>query len=151
MDFELLCLRCGVNIDELRADNRYIQGKDGKMNGSKPKNDADGVDKNEKSGIIKEDVVLSGHSGTPKKAEPNSVIDCVSSKTHSISVRTFYGVNGLKIKDIHTSDHGNPKNHPFGKHGEHVHEYIWNSDGSLKTKTIREINSKEQKDNSDIL
>ncbi|MCI8387037.1 MAG: phage portal protein [Clostridiales bacterium] len=46
---------------EARADNdRYIQGKDGKMNGSRPKNDGDGVDKNEKSGIIKSNKVKLG-------------------------------------------------------------------------------------------
>lgn len=38
---------------ESRAKNNYIQGKDGKMNGSKPSNGGGGVDKSGKSGIIK--------------------------------------------------------------------------------------------------
>lgn len=39
--------------DWLRANDRYIQGKDGKMSGSKPKDGADGVDNGGNSGIIK--------------------------------------------------------------------------------------------------
>ncbi len=38
---------------EMRGKNNYIQGKDGKMNGSKPTNGGGGVDKSGESGIIK--------------------------------------------------------------------------------------------------
>lgn len=40
--------------DWLRANDRYILGKDGKMNGSKPKDGANGVDNGGNSGIIKD-------------------------------------------------------------------------------------------------
>jgi hypothetical protein len=60
-----------------------------------------------------------------------------------VNVRSFYGVDGMKAKDIHTDDHGNPKQHPYGKHGEHVHDYEWDDDGRLKNKATREITDEE--------
>ena len=103
-----------------------------------------------KSGIIKADRVISGHSTTPKKAEPNVVIDHVD-ENGSVDARGFYDADGLKERDIHTTDHGNPKWHPYGEHGEHGHDYQWNTDGSLKRKAIRELTDTERKENSDIL
>lgn len=103
-----------------------------------------------KSGIIKADRVISGHSTTPKKAEPNVVIDHVD-ENGSVDARGFYDADGLKERDIHTTDHGNPKRHPYGEHGEHGHDYQWNTDGSLKRKATRELTDTERKENSDIL
>ena len=103
-----------------------------------------------KSGIIKADRVISGHSTTPRKAEPNVVIDHVD-ENGSVDARGFYDADGLKERDIHTTDHGNPKRHPYGEHGEHGHDYQWNTDGSLKRKATRELTDTERKENSDIL
>lgn len=102
------------------------------------------------SGIIKADRVISGHSTTPRKAEPNVVIDHVD-ENGSVDARGFYDADGLKERDIHTTDHGNPKRHPYGGHGEHGHDYQWNTDGSLKRKATRELTDTERKENSDIL
>lgn len=102
------------------------------------------------SGIIKADRVISGHSTTPRKAEPNVVIDHVD-ENGSVDARGFYDADGLKERDIHTTDHGNPKRHPYGEHGEHGHDYQWNTDGSLKRKATRELTDTERKENSDIL
>mgnify|MGYP004462117321 CR=1 FL=1 len=99
------------------------------------------------SGIIKADRVISGHSTTPRKAEPNVVIDHVD-ENGSVDARGFYDADGLKERDIHTTDHGNPKRHPYGEHG---HDYQWNTDGSLKRKATRELTDTERKENSDIL
>lgn len=107
-----------------------------------------GVDKSGKRGILK--ITMSGHKDAPRKAEPNSVIDHVSN-SGKVTSRSYYDENGLKSKDIHTTDHGNPKPHAYGKHGEHVHEYVWNEDGSLKEYKSRELDSAERKENSDIL
>ena len=41
----------------------------------------------------------------------------------SVDSRGFYDSNGMKNKDIHTNDHGNPKWHNYGIHGEHAHNY----------------------------
>ncbi len=111
---------------------------------------AESVEKIGKSGIIKVEKVLSGHEGTPKKAEPNTVIDHLG-KSGAVNVRSFYDDNGFKVKDLHTDDHGYPKQHPFGKHGEHAHDYEWDENGRLKNKTTREINREEKERSSDIL
>lgn len=111
---------------------------------------ANPIENSGKSGTIKPNKVISGHSGTPKKAEPNSVIDH-KNENGIVDARGFYGADGMKKKDIHTTDHGNPKRHNFGKHGEHVDEYTWNEDGSLKNKVKRELNDTERKENSDII
>lgn len=111
---------------------------------------AESLEKQGKSGIIKADKTISGHAGTPKKAEPNTVIDHVDEKG-SVDARGFYGDDGFKGKDIHTTDHGNPKRHPFGKHGEHAHDYKWDDEGRLKDKTTRNLNDDEKERNGDIL
>lgn len=111
---------------------------------------AETVEKSGKSGIIKADKVISGHAGTPKKAEPKTVIDHIDEKG-TVDARGFYGDDGLKEKDIHTTDHGNPKRHPYGKHGEHAHDYTWADDGRLKEKTTRNLNDDEKGRNGDIL
>lgn len=108
------------------------------------------LDNSGKSGIIKVSKTVSGHESTPKKAAPNVVIDHTDN-SGAVDVRTFYGSSGMKEKDIHTTDHGNPKWHKFGAHGEHAHDYEWNEDGSLKTKTTREVTKDEKERNGDIL
>lgn len=108
------------------------------------------VEKQGKSGIIKVDKVIDGHASTPKKYEPNSVIDHVG-KNGNVNVRSFYGEDGTKVKDIHTDDHGYPKQHEYGAHGEHAHDYEWDADGRLKNKTTREISQEERERSGDIL
>ena len=108
------------------------------------------IENNKKSDKIKVDKVVRGHGTIPKIAKKGMVIDHIG-KNEDVDVRTFYGALGFKEKDIHTTNHGNPKKHPYGKHGEHVHEYTWDNDGKLKEKTIRELTNKERKDNGDIL
>lgn len=103
-----------------------------------------------KSGKIKADRIVSGHASTPKKANPNEVIDHQNADG-KVDTRSFYGSDGMKEKDIHTTNHGNPKTHNYGSHGEHAHDYAWNEDGSLKTKTTRNLSEEERERNSDIL
>lgn len=103
-----------------------------------------------KSGIIEVTKTISGHKGTPRDSEPNAVIDHVNDDGR-VDGRGFYDEDGRKAKDIHTTDHGNPKRHNYGEHGEHGHDYQWNNDGSLKRKTTRELTDTERKENGDIL
>ena len=102
------------------------------------------------SNIIKPDQIVSGHSGTPKEANPGSVIDHVD-ENDEVDVRTFYNDAGLKGKDIHTTDHGNSRRHPYGKYGEHAHDYDWDVEKKLRNKTTRELTERERKENGDIL
>lgn len=108
------------------------------------------VEKKSTFDIIKADKTVSGHSGTPKMAEVGMVIDHIG-KDGKVDARAFYGESKLKYKDIHTTDHGNPKQHPYGNHGEHAHDYTWGEDGRLKDKTTRELSEEERKENGDIL
>lgn len=57
---------------------------------------------------------------------PNAVVDTLSQggKQHD---RTIYGPDGVMKTQIHGGPHGHPKQHPFGKHGEHVHDYLWSA------------------------
>ena len=107
-----------------------------------------GVDKRKKSDILKQ--TITGHKDAPRKAAPNSVIDHVD-ESGKVTSRSFYGEDGLKKMDIHTTDHGNPKWHNRGKHGEHAHEYLWDENGRLKGKTERDLTVEERKENEDIL
>ena len=110
---------------------------------------AETVEKQGKSGIIKVDKVVSGHESTPKKSVANTVIDHIG-KAGAVNVRSFYGDDGMKVKDIHTDDHGYPKQHPYGVHGEHAHDYEWDEAGRLKNKTTREITKEEKERSGDI-
>lgn len=103
-----------------------------------------------KNGIIKASQTVSGHSGTPKQSTPNAVIDHMN-RSNKVDARAFYNAAGMKVREIHTTNHGNSKQHPFGAYGEHVHDYEWGEDGRLKRKTIRELREDERKDNGDIL
>nr|DAE44114.1 MAG TPA: minor capsid protein [Caudoviricetes sp.] len=111
---------------------------------------AESVEDAKKSDIIKPDKIVSGHAATPKKATPGMIIDH-KNKNGVVNVRSFYGKNGLKEKDIHTNDHGYPNQHKFGQHGEHAHDYEWDKNERLKNKTTREISQEERKGSSDIL
>lgn len=111
------------------------------------RNPANQVAEKRNSDIIKPDKTVYGHQGTPKSANPGSVID---HKTASgkVNVRTLYDSLGQKLKDVHNTDHGNPKRHPYG---EHVQEYIWDKKKRLHKKITRELTELERKENSDIL
>lgn len=54
---------------------------------------------------------------------------------------------------VHLSNHnhGNSKKHPFGKHGEHAHDYIYDNDGNLISREPRDLSPEERKENDDIL
>lgn len=54
------------------------------------------------------------------------------------------------IKQTHSSDHANPKLHPYGKNGEHAHDYEWEN-GKIVNRVTRELSDVEKKENSDIL
>lgn len=91
-----------------------------------------------------------GHKSNPRNGTPNSIIEHLD-PNGMVDVRTHYDSNGEKDWELHTSDHGNPKMHPFGEHGEHVHEYSWNDDGRLRSKQERDLTTLEKEANEDIL
>lgn len=104
------------------------------------------------SGIIKssENTIITGRKAAPMRSEPNSIIDHVG-KGAKIKARSFYNENGFKIKEINTNNHYNPKTHPYGKYGEHVHDIMWDKEGKFIERTTRDLTDIERKENSDIL
>lgn len=106
------------------------------------------VAKTIEAGIIRTTIL--GHGDAPKKSTPNSITDHVN-EDGIVDKRTYYGPDGFKVRDIHTTNHGHPKNHPFGFGGEHAHDYEWNADGTRKNYSSRELTAEERKENDDIL
>lgn len=103
------------------------------------------IEKATASGIMR--MTVTGHSTTPKRTTPLSIVDHVG-KDGRIDVRTFYDKDGWKAKEIHTTDHGHPKEHPIVPH---VHEYFWNENGDSVGRTMRDLTDQERKENEDIL
>lgn len=65
--------------------------------------------------------------------------------------RNYYGLDGRQEKQICNHNHGNAKAHPFGKNGEHAHDYIYDDNGKLIGRPTRELSADERKENGDIL
>lgn len=83
------------------------------------------------------------------KDEPNSITQRVN-QNGGID-RNFYGADGRQVKQISNHDHGNRKKHPFGKNGEHAHDYTYDENGELIRGKQRELTGEEVKGNGDIL
>ena len=81
--------------------------------------------------------------------EPNSITQITHAKG-GID-RNYYDASGRQFKQISNNDHGRPKTHPFGKHGEHAHDYTYDSNGRLQRGAPREFYEFERKDNGDFL
>lgn len=79
---------------------------------------------------------------------PNSITQ-LTSKRGGIE-RNYYDENGKQYKQISNNNHGNAKMHPYGKNGEHAHDYVY-KDGKLIERPTRELTENERKENEDIL
>ena len=64
--------------------------------------------------------------------------------------RNYYDANGMQYLQITNNDHGQPKAHPFGRHGEHAHDYKY-VDGVLLRGKARELTEDERKKVGDFL
>lgn len=65
--------------------------------------------------------------------------------------RNYYDGKGRQTKQISNNSHNNPKQHPYGRHGEHAHDYVYDEDGKLSGRPMRELTDAERKENDDIL
>ena len=89
------------------------------------------------------------HPTIPLKYKPFAVVDTTSQNDRQRD-RTYFDGSGSQTKQISNGPHGNPKKHPYGKHGEHAHDIVLQPDG----KTIRprrDLTDSERKENADIL
>ena len=100
------------------------------------------------SGRIKPDLVIEGHE-RPIVTQSLSITDH-KDKHGKIDKRAFYDEDGKLYLEIHATDHNYPKKHPFGEHGEHVHETKWQGE-RIKWEPGKELNEQLRKDNGDIL
>ena len=114
---------------------------------AKPKNTVEG---DGKGGKVVPTTVLPYNQRMPNSSGPGTVIDRIGKKG-KVETRRFFDSNGRPRKDITTHNHGNPKTHPYGKNGEHAHDYAWSDDGKLLGRSERELTDKEREDNKDIL
>lgn len=83
------------------------------------------------------------------RGEPNSITQLVSKKGGI--ERNYYDETGRQYKQVANNNHGKPKAHPFGVHGEHAHDYVYDEEGHLVSRKIREMNKIEREENGDIL
>lgn len=98
---------------------------------------------------VTHDLTGISHPHLSSQMEPFSVVETVSQSGRQTD-RTYYGKDGLMVKQINNGAHGNPKQHPFGEHGEHAHDVIW-KDGEIVDRPARDLTDAERKENGDIL
>lgn len=85
---------------------------------------------------------------TELKGPPNSITQITHK--HGGIERNYYDGDGRQIKQISNNNHGKPKQHSYGIHGEHAHDYTYDKDGRVR-RSIRELTDDERKENGDIL
>ena len=68
------------------------------------------------------------HQSIPLRGVPNSVVMRQTPKKNKQYDFGFYDSNGFMALQIHCGDHGNRKSHPFGRVGEHAHDWQWSKD-----------------------
>ena len=81
-------------------------------------------------------------------AEPNSITQVIKKKGGV--ERNYYDEKDRQYKQISNNNHGNAKQHQYGKNGEHAHDYVY-EDGKLIDRPTRELTEEERKENQDIL
>lgn len=100
--------------------------------------------------VVTDDWTGRTHPHLPPKYVPNAVVDTVSlgGRQHD---RTVYGPDGRIKTQIHGGDHGMPKYHPYGTHGEHIHSFTWPAEGEKPQIISRDATDAERVQYFDIL
>jgi len=108
-----------------------------------------------KDGIIQvtDDWKSKEHLSIPQEYKPYAVVESnKKNKNGSVQIdRTFYGSDARLKRQTHSGPHNFPGNHPYGKHGEHAHNYTWIEGQKKPDRTTRELTPEERKESSDIL
>lgn len=89
------------------------------------------------------------HRSIPSAYKPNAVVETRFPEKQVD--RIFYDSQGRMSVQVHSGDHGRPKYHKRGIHGEHAHEFVYGSDGNITDRIERELTDIERKENGDIL
>jgi len=142
------CKQTGLQRDRFREQVFAANTENGIKNWSKQVSQkAVWANKKGLTGKSNGGIIKSTRSNT--KGEPNSIEEVITKKGGV--TRNFYDENGLQKKQISNNDHGNSGKHPFGKNGEHAHDYTWDENGKLHRGNPRELTEEEIKENGDIL
>lgn len=99
--------------------------------------------------VVTDDLTKVDRPKIAKAYKPNAIVDTLSQHGKQRD-RTVYDDSGVIKLQIHGGDHGHPKQHPFGKHGEHLHDYIWSGQGKPE-QPGREPTEDERRQHKDIL
>lgn len=99
--------------------------------------------------VVTDDWTKHTHPRVPPRYMPNAIID-VTSQSGKQRDRIFFDAAGKQIRQVSNGPHGNLKRHPYGKHGEHAHDIIWEDD-AIVGRPARELTDFERKESSDIL
>lgn len=108
------------------------------------------LDKSRDSGLknaIEQPIIKADH--ITLEGPPNAIVERTN-KNGGVD-RNYYDKDGKQTKQISNNDHGKPKHHDYGEHGEHAHDYVYDEEGNLIEKTTRELSDEERKENDDIL
>lgn len=100
--------------------------------------------------VVTDDWTEEDHPHLPTTYRPFAVIDTRSSQGKQRD-RTVYDETGRMVLQIHGGDHGKPKQHPYGEHGEHIHIYVWQQGEKRPKRTVRNANAEEKIIYKDIL
>ncbi|MEG0854833.1 MAG: phage minor capsid protein, partial [Angelakisella sp.] len=90
-----------------------------------------------------------GKVSLPARFKPYAVLESVSQNGRQVD-RMIYDTMGKQVTQINSGSHGNPKKHPYGEHGEHGHDILW-QDGKIVSRMPRELTVEERKEHADIL
>lgn len=104
-----------------------------------------------KDGTVKvtDDWKAREHPKIPKQYKANAIIE-TKAKSGQVD-RTLYDKNGMMSVQVHSGNHENAKQHPYGLDGEHYHAYTWSADGKRIAKTTEELTDKFRIEHADIL
>ncbi len=102
--------------------------------------------------IVTDDWKNRKHFSIPSRYKPNAIVETLEEKGGGTHInRTYYDKDANMKYQIHSSNHKNPKKHPYGKNGEHEHQYTWIDGKKQPVKNTDNISEKHRKENSDIL
>ena len=93
------------------------------------------------------------HVSIPRKYKAYAVVetDSIFNNGKVQIDRTLYDKDGMMYKQVHSGHHNKPKQHPYGKYGEHVHYYNWNTETGRPERGVLELTEQDKIEHSDIL
>ena len=99
--------------------------------------------------VVTDDWTKRGHQSIPKYYCPNAVLETAA--PNGQHDRTIYGKDGRFTTQIHGGDHCKSKQHPFGVHGEHAHDYYIDPITKSVKRATRELTPIERIQHADII